>query len=122
MTTTDIDSLHATLDADPSDQETRRVLADAYDDAGNAVMADGLRWMAERDRHPLRIAGEWEWVQERNERWARAFPSPSDLPAWIALGIGGRATEQYGSVVTSYPTRRAAEEALCRALAQAVKL
>jgi len=105
-----LESLHAALDLDPSDQDTRRVLADWYDDAQDDVMAAGLRWMAEGDRYPWRIPGNlglWQWIVKRDLN-----PRPLEscaIPSSVELSCGPH----------TCISRRAAEEALCRAMTKA---
>ena len=99
----DCEAMNVALDLDPSDQDTRRVLADWYEEDGDAAMADGLRWMAENGRYAVRLYGEWSW-------WSfRAAGHPASLPLWV---------HRQTTNPSNYPSRRAAEESLCRALAK----
>ncbi len=36
-------------------------LADAHEEAGNATLADGYRWLAEKQRWPARRGDRWFW-------------------------------------------------------------
>lgn len=108
--TADIDDLHAALDDDPSDQVTRLVLADAYDDAGDEAMADGLRWIV-RDGCAPRCVSASVYFDLDLGPGDRVWLCPPSPGMCRALGV----LEDRPSV---HPTRRHAEEALCRALAQ----
>lgn len=114
MTTTDTDleALHAQLDITPSDQFTRCVLADWYLDAGDMVMADGLRWMAERKRRPINYL-VYGWLWSNNEYGFVTHRSPND----IGGPVGPLVVREMAAARAKPHSRRAAEEALCRALA-----
>jgi len=132
---TDLDALHAALDADPSDQDTRRVLADWYEDAGDMVMANGLRWMAGGDmssekpemwmangpRAPQKgkRSGRWKGWMWTCRLLSRDITRPSDLPEAIFRRLRDHTPwpARTARCEKTYPTRRAAEEALCRAMA-----
>ena len=134
-----MESLHAALDSDPDDQTTRRVLADWHDDAGDAVTAFGLRWIAERSLRPG-LAGQYELPVSGNGRRHSWFwgaisirlvdfkpPWPArDGSSWEAIEPSiplsiynrlGRCLWRKGRPF--YRTRRKAEEAMCRALDEA---
>lgn len=53
----DIGRLEAALEEDPSDVETRMVLADAYEEAGEQSLADTNRWMVRWGRYPRKKEG-----------------------------------------------------------------
>jgi len=110
--TRDLDALHAALDADPSDRVTRLALADWYEEYGDDVMAAGLRWMVGFGVRPGRSGGRHVWRRFGVGYEDRQVFLPDDLfdrlrgqvyPAAEAVGTKG------------YRSRRAAEEALCRA-------
>ncbi len=95
----DLEAIHRALDLNPSDQVTRRVLADWYEDDGDMVMASGLRWMAARGKRPRFFGKEWDWSLSGHHH-----------------GVGIALIVALSGMGTS-PCRRAAEETLCRALA-----
>ena len=116
----DLERLHAALDESPGDQATRLVLSDLYEDDGDMVMAAGLRWMAERKvtpRHDKSYDGspeQWVWATEGPRRASLQLPAST-----FAALVGGILSHfpEYGSSIRRYPTRRAAEIALCRSIA-----
>ena len=112
----DIEALHATLDLDPSDQFIRRILADAYEDAGDEAMADGLRRMADEQLRPTNSSGRCNRFPEFTWGWDYYGDAPSRVSpeVWDAI----ERHEVLRSPVGAYPARRAAEEALCLALAK----
>lgn len=117
MTTTsqDCEALHAALDLDPSDQDTRRVLADWYEDAGVMVMADGLRWVADCEAFPeYRPPPSIPWAWRRRGRYEGKH-CDVDAPFFDAMPCGDITPS---SPLRVYPSRREAESALCRALAE----
>lgn len=115
MTTADLDSLHAALDAHPADQDTRLVLADWYEEYGEMWMADGLRLMAEGVVSPRHGSIGWYWVRQPSEE---SFVYGNRLRPLDYDGIQAEELWDHEARTKSFPTRREAEEALCRALAK----
>lgn len=54
-------ALLAAVRADPEDWDARRVLADALEEAGDLVAANGQRWQARERKWPLPNGAEWAW-------------------------------------------------------------
>lgn len=114
MTTTDIASLNAELDAEPDNWDAMRIISDAYEDDGNTALAAAYRWCAENGKRPSdpsepgRKLGDWRWYSEfLFEDNFEDNPSPwADIP-----GIVLDAIPHYG-----FPTRHAAMSALGEAL------
>src|SRR4051794_32848888 len=96
-------ALHAALDADPSDGDTRMVLADFLEDAGDRIGSRGQRWQALRRRWPVRGLGLDNW------RWWNAAHStgddPDDIPGDLFRLLPGRVNEH---LACYYPSRRVA--------------
>jgi hypothetical protein len=135
----DLEALHAALVLDSADQTTRRVLADRHVDAGDDVMAFGLRWIADRSLRPgladpieppVRGNGRrlsWFWgaialrlVDFRSVWPGRAGSSWAAIEPAIPLDVYNR----LGRCIWRgnrplYRSRRKAEEAICRALDEA---
>ena len=59
----DSKALEAILERKPEDQETRLILADAYDDVGDPL-AVTLRWMDQNGRYPSLVGREVDWYPE----------------------------------------------------------
>jgi hypothetical protein len=112
------------LDADPSDQRVRRDLADHLDERGDSDAAP-LRWLADRDRRPfyVREDGEWMWQEARVEGAEDVAFVPGVVLHRLAGYVTPKPIHPIAPVVYAfrgYPTRRAAEDAFCRAFHAAV--
>jgi hypothetical protein len=108
-----LDALHAALDLDPSDAATRQAMADLLEDAGDRVAARGQRWQAKHGIHPhFREPGAWRWWLGLHDRSQRddADDLPGSVFDLLSEGDGWIRPGRY------YPSRRAAEADLARAL------
>lgn len=99
------------FDYDNGDSAARLLLADHYAERGDERAA-GYRWMAERDKSPLRVAIAGyaciAWLRDREPSESfRLSPQVFDL-------IDGVMDPEFE--VFEYPSIIAAEEALCRAV------
>lgn len=108
-------AFQAALEEDPTSSATRLVFADWLEEQGDPRAA-GYRWMGNNGKYPkeatslLFIGESWDWWRES----AYAI-GPSVLPAAVFDKLRGGQTRS-ASDYREYPTRRAAEEALCAAL------
>lgn len=55
---TAIDRLRAVVHAKPDDWQARLILADALEDGGDYIGANGVRWQAENKNYPCKGFGE----------------------------------------------------------------
>jgi uncharacterized protein (TIGR02996 family) len=109
-----LDALHAALDADLTDALTRLAIADWYEEHGRGDEARAWRWMVEAERWPRYDADgeEWDWwLLGKNPRGG------DDLPEGLFPFLAGA----NGSGYCSYASRREAEEALVEAFCSAVR-
>lgn len=64
-TSQDVERLEAALGTKPTDWVLRRILADAYEDAGDELRSAYLRWSAENEKCPedkvAARSGLWYW-------------------------------------------------------------
>jgi uncharacterized protein (TIGR02996 family) len=127
----DREALHAALDADPSEQRLRLVLADWYEDHDEAASAEALRWLARHDKFPewgywgtpwawhspLSARTEWGYAAE-GKRPPRAS---AVLPDEVYRELRGHhwRHSQEPPYWKPYTSRREAEEALCQAFGRA---
>lgn len=75
--------------ADPSSRRLQLVVADYYEDAGDAMLAHGWRWLALNGRwpHQCQRRGTWNWkARGRKEPHAR----PWHLPPQVTPGLAGK--------------------------------
>ncbi len=113
---TDEAAFQAALDERPADHALRLVFADWLEERGD-WRAAGYRWMGECRQHPRRAALSWDWW---DLRWLRKYReagmplSAAMLESSLFERLDGYATS--GPNFREYTDRRAAEEALCRAL------
>lgn len=118
MTTTDtVRRLCAALDA--GDDAVLPILADALEDAGEDVLAAGLRlvcvpWSGCRKR-PRHVRGSWGWRCDPRKRRAADLVS-ADIAARLPARWAGATIPDHGYSTHRYPTRSAAYLALAAAL------
>lgn len=119
VTSSDIDALHTALDATPEDQGLRLALADVYDEAGDPDAAECMRWMAAKDRRPVRADGATEGLTYSREFPVWFFANPwADWPQRgavlpeIMLRYFGQHTGEIEEGKMSWRKRRTAEEDL----------
>src|SRR4051812_39025467 len=102
-----LERLQTALDADPLDGQTRLVLADWYDDHGDAGRAGLQRWLAAQSKRPRLWSGDYAWYHE-DQVSSRDIDPESDLPGDLFNLLPDRRSPSSAY----YSTRRVAEEAL----------
>jgi hypothetical protein len=120
-----VESLQAALDERPDDWETRRVLADALDEeaGGECPLGHAQRWMADRQSCP-NLDGTWDWWCFQAACKLDALKdlhghNHIDEETFRRLAGAAKASGWDGNCAyKEYPTRRAAEEDLAKALWQ----
>lgn len=104
MTTTDssLESLHRHLDNEPNDWDARRVLADWYEEQGDASRARFQRFLADKRKCPDPSWGmlHWDWY---------AAPSTSRT-AWLPEAVLN--TNKREIYYQTFASRQAAENCL----------
>lgn len=116
MTVTDptLDALHRALDDRPRDQGLRLVLADRYDELGDADTAECLRWCAAKGREPFAVSDpKWSWAT-----WtADHIHDRSEVPGCLAAMIRGKTDPVFSNqgVLVGSRNRRSAEAKLAAA-------
>jgi hypothetical protein len=116
---TDLESLYETLSRAPNDWETRGILADWYEDAGQQAVAEALRWMVRERKRPYSAQGRsYHWFNA--VRVSTDSDSESDLPEPLYLQLTAR--EGLGTVFRDYTSLREAEEDFYRAFGEARRL
>lgn len=122
-----LQELHKVLDADPSDQVTRSVLADYLEEQGKDATA--LRWIVTNNRYPCSRLGIMDYGDRRGV-WCwiggprTDFCNPdtigkykySFIPYVIWKMLDLYLQDHEPGVWKSYLTRQGAEEALARAI------
>lgn len=100
------------LDRQPGDAAARLLLAEFLAEHGDS-RASGYLWMACEDVSPqyFRSTRTWDWNDDRDFTLMVAGVIPREL---FTLLAGGRRAGVDG--YREYPTRRAAEQALCAAI------
>lgn len=107
MTSIDaINALHAALDADCQDHGLRAILADAYEEVGDPLAAEALRWMAHYKKYPeaVRMSCTCKSCIQGMWRWYSNYSSDGHC-----LGVFGRRNMPG---YWQYPSRREAEWAV----------
>lgn len=108
---------HAALDAHPDDAAARLLLAEYLDERGDPDAA-GYRWMGERAKRP-HLAG-WSWG---NHPYIGLRLAGSTIPNELLYKLKGGQIERFSRLVwVEFPTRRAAELALCQAVSELVSI
>jgi uncharacterized protein (TIGR02996 family) len=112
---------HAALDDDPTNSGTRLVFADWLEEQGDPRAA-GYRWMGENGKRPYDWPKSPGLVRHDTHDWYRVeggaiweVPVFCQIPEWIWKRL------QSGHDWVHFASRRAAEEALCLALKEAVE-
>lgn len=113
---------HRVLDETPDDWDTRLMLADLLDEAGETEFAECQRWMVENERYPLYwgvqpVSWEWNFYGE----WRKNEPL---IVHWLLPHAIGKHLVPEGEymeviVIIAYPTRLEAEQELSDALVKA---
>jgi hypothetical protein len=114
---TTLHTLYEGLALSPNDWQTRAVLADWYEEAGQQAVADCLRWMIRRHKRPYpSAAGSFYWFNL--ERTTTETDPESDIPEPVYRRLReGR--EEMELVFRGYDTLQAAEEDFHRAWGEA---
>lgn len=121
MTTTDVEALHAALDADPLSADLRCFLADALGEAGSPL-ADGYLALGRLRRSSVRrllYARDPKWFNaDRPLRMMDTADDADELPGdWFLLLVGGNRIGEVGRTL-GYHSRRAADDAAAEAFAR----
>ena len=125
----DLRALALRLDQQPTDWDTRQVLADWYEEHGDRVAAAAQRWQIEARKRPWwdcdtatgdrrRPGPTWRWLEGDGGTGGLLSSLPSPLFAGV-LAAGGRSRLLcMGGVVASaaFDSRAEAEAALAKAL------
>ena len=115
---TTIDRLRAVVHANPSNWQARLILADALEDSGDYIAANGARWQSWRRKRPMYgvawyTGGEVKFVWKYARRHAKQHWC---LNQSIIRKISGLEPRRRGYIEQHYDTLEAAESALAHAL------
>lgn len=109
---TTIDRLRAVVHAKPDDWQAMLILADALEDSGDYIGANGARWQAENKRRPKTgyVAGYFGW-------WgaATAF-TPDEISGQVWEQLDCHFDDLQRAKWKWYPSIESAESALAHAL------
>jgi uncharacterized protein (TIGR02996 family) len=108
--------LYEQLRRDPDDWDTRAVLADWYEEAGQQDIANCLRWSIQHRKRPLRSGSRFYWFNAATVMTATDPASNIPAPLYRALH-GGK--ESCRDVFRDYDTLQAAYTDIYLAWAEA---
>jgi hypothetical protein len=86
---TTLQMLYESLNQSPDDWQSRSILADWFEDAGQQAFADCVRWMVKRHKRPYRsTSGTYHWFNAA--RVTTESDPESDIPEVVYRLLQGR--------------------------------
>jgi hypothetical protein len=104
---TTLQTLYAALHESPDDWQSRAILGDWFEEAGQQNFADCVRWMIDKRKRPYRsTTGTYHWFNA--ERVTTASDPESDIPEAVYKLLQGR--EGLETIFRDYKDLPGAEE------------